>query len=65
MSSETRFCWPVRPMALPENMVSGEKYRFTVLTPCLLRMEYVPSGVFEDRASQSVLYRDFTRVDFS
>lgn len=65
MSSETRFCWPVRPMALPENMVSGEKYRFTVLTPCLLRMEYVPSGVFEDRASQSVFYRDFPRVDFS
>ena len=59
-----RFAWSVRPVALTENMVVGEKYRFTVLTPSLLRMEYSPAGVFEDRASQSVFYRDFPACAF-
>ena len=59
-----RFAWPVRPMALAENMVVGEKYRFTVLTDSLIRMEYAPGGIFEDRASQSVFYRDFPACNF-
>ena len=59
-----RFAWNVRPVALAENMVVGEKYRFTVLTDSLIRMEYAPMGVFEDRASQSVFYRDFPASSF-
>lgn len=59
-----RFAWPVRPVALAENMVMGEKYRFTVLTSGLIRMEYAPEGGFEDRASQSVFYRDFPACSF-
>jgi hypothetical protein len=46
-------------------MVSSEKYRFTVLTPSLIRMEYSSQGVFEDRASQSVFFRDFPANQFS
>lgn len=44
-----RFKWETRPKALECNIVSGEKYRFTVLTDRLIRMEYSPIGEFEDR----------------
>ena len=53
-----RFQWEVRPLALAENQVKGAHYRFTVLDACLLRLEYSESGLFEDRASQVVFYRD-------
>ena len=59
-----RFQWPVRPVALPENCVTGKCYRFTVLTDRLIRMEYDPSGTFEDRASQTVFYRDLPVCHF-
>lgn len=59
-----RFCWDTRPIANKGNIVKGEKYRFTVLTPHLIRMEYDNDGVFEDRASQSVFYRDFDENKF-
>ena len=65
MSNDNRFRWEVRPKALAENMVQGDTWRFTVLTPCLIRMEYNAQGVFEDRASQMVFYRDFPRCDFT
>ena len=60
-----RFQWEVRPVACGENAVSGEHYRFTVLEPCLLRLEYSPSGVFEDRASQTAFYRDFPKCAYT
>ncbi len=59
MNTNKRFVWQTRPLALPTNIVEGNTYRFTVLTPSLLRLEYSPNGVFEDRPSQSVFYRDF------
>lgn len=62
---QQRFRWDVRPAALSENMVSGANYRFTVLTAQLLRLEYCPDGVFEDRASQMAFYRDFTPCTFT
>ncbi len=43
----------------PRAIVRGEKYRFTVLTPYLLRMEYSPSGTFEDAPTQVVVNRAF------
>lgn len=64
MKNKTRFVYETRPLALPQNMVVGKSYRFTVLTPSLIRMEYDKNGVFEDRASQSVFFRDFPRNDF-
>ena len=47
-----------------ESVVQGEHYRFTVLTPNLLRLEYSESGVFEDRPSQVVLNRNFEKPGF-
>ena len=62
---ENRFLFKTRPFALKQNMVTGKNYRFTVLTNRLLRLEFDPSGKFEDRASQSVFYRDFPKSDFT
>ena len=64
VKSNKRFIYETRPHALAENMVTGHKYRFTVLTPSLIRMEYSRQGVFENRASQSVFFRDFPKNDF-
>ena len=47
------------------NVISGEKYRFSFLTDRLVRLEYSPNGVFEDRASQNVIFRNFGKVEFS
>lgn len=40
-------------------VVEGECYRFTVLTPWMLRIEYSCEGVFEDCATQMVWNRSF------
>lgn len=46
------------------SVVKGAHYRFTVLTPNLLRLEYSEDGVFEDRPSQVVLNRMFATPEF-
>ena len=53
-----------KPLALSENILAGDKYRITVLTSALLRLEYNEDGVFEDNATQTVLNRDFEKVDY-
>ena len=53
-----------RGCALTENIVSGDKYRITVLTDGLIRLEYSEKGDFEDRATQCALYRDFPKVKY-
>ena len=47
-----------------KNVVQGAKYRFTVLTERLIRMEYSEEGIFEDRPTELVWYRNMPRVDF-
>lgn len=64
MKDNKRFVYETRPLALTQNMVLGSNYRFTVLTPSLIRMEYSKQGLFEDRASQSVFFRDFPETSF-
>ena len=64
MMGKERFVWPTKPIANQENIVMGDKYRFTVLFDRLIRMEYSENGIFEDRASQSVFFRDFGKTDF-
>ena len=54
----------VRPKALAENVIQGEKYRITMLTQGLIRLEYSEDGCFEDRATQSVWNRDFSKTEF-
>lgn len=53
-----------RPQCLPDNVVQDQHYRITVLTQELIRLEYDPQGVFEDRATQVVLNRDFEETSF-
>ncbi|WP_395728239.1 TIM-barrel domain-containing protein [Nakamurella sp.] len=48
----------VHPVADPGAVVRGEKYRITVLTDGLLRLEYADDGAFEDRASEFALHRE-------
>ena len=65
MKNSKRFCWEVHPLADEDNICAGKNYRFTVLTGRLLRLEYDLAGIFEDRASQSVFYRNFPKNSFS
>ncbi|MBE2223646.1 MAG: SCP2 sterol-binding domain-containing protein [Anaerolineae bacterium] len=46
------------PVANNEAVVQGETVRFTVLTSRLLRLEYSPTAVFENRPSQTFWYRN-------
>jgi len=54
-----------QPLADPANVVRGDRYRITVLETGLVRLEWSEDGVFEDRASQTVLHRAFAPVDFT
>ncbi len=47
-----------------KNVMQGEKFRFTILTERLIRMEYSEEGLFEDRPTELVWYRDMPRVEF-
>lgn len=44
-------------IANPKSVVKGEKYRITVLTERLLRLEYSEEGYFEDKATENVINR--------
>ena len=46
---------------IPSNkyIIKGANYRFTVLSPRLIRIEYNKTGVFEDRATSLVVNRTF------
>lgn len=47
------------PVAHPDAIVAGERFRFTILTDSLIRLEYSETGTFEDRPTQTVLHRRF------
>ena len=49
----------------PNAVVKGEKYRITVLTPELFRLEYSESGSFDDEMTQIVVNRLFPVPEFS
>ncbi len=46
-------------------MITGNKYRITILTDRLVRLEYNESGIFEDRISKAVVNRNFPDVNYS
>lgn len=52
---------------IPQNkyMIRGNKYRFSVLSPRLIRIEYDEEGNFEDRATSLVINRTFPNFNFS
>lgn len=49
----------MKPAARKEAVVTGGKYRFTILTDRLVRMEYQEEGRFVDEPTQKVICRDF------
>ena len=48
-----------------KDIIKGEKYRFSVLSPRLIRIEYNNNGNFEDRATSLVVKRNFEETTFS
>lgn len=53
-----------KPLAQKDAVVCGDKYRFTVLTDYLIRMEYQEDGLFMDNPTQTVICRDFPVPEF-
>ena len=51
--------------ARPECVVIGDKWRFSVLTDRMIRMEYSEAGEFVDAQTQMVLNRKFPVPEFS
>ena len=51
-------------IASSKNIVKGNTYRFTILSPRLIRIEYNKNGIFEDRATSLVVNRKFQDCQF-
>lgn len=54
----------VEAAADPRATVQGDRFRITVLTDGLLRLEYADDGVFEDRPSTFAQHRELPVPDF-
>lgn len=65
MANEKNNTIKLSPVSCKEACVCGDKYRFTVLTSRLIRIEYSETGAFEDRATQTVVNRNFPPVSFT
>ncbi len=59
-----RFKIDCSPVAKEESVIVRGNTRFTVLTPCLLRVENQRDGAFCDEPTQSVWFRDFAAPKF-
>ena len=47
-----------------ESVIRGEKFRITVLSDLLVRLEYSEAGKFEDRPTELVMNRNFKTVEY-
>lgn len=54
----------MKPKADERFVVKGDNYRFTVLTEKILRLEYSPDGMFEDRATRIAFNRAFAEPEY-
>lgn len=54
-----KYSFPSEPVADPDAIISGPKYRFTVINDVVLRYEWAEDGVFEDRPSTFAINRRF------
>ena len=52
-------------VAKPECVYKGEKYRFTILSERLIRLEYNQDGIFEDRPTEFAWNREFPVPKFA
>ena len=52
---------------IPQNkhIIMGQTYRFSILSPRLIRIEYNKNGKFEDRATSLVVNRNFANTNFT
>ena len=57
--------WTIRPQADPRSVICGGKYRITILTSRLLRLEYAADGAFRDTATQMALCREFPVPEYT
>jgi alpha-glucosidase (family GH31 glycosyl hydrolase) len=55
---------PTSPVARPEAVLQGDRWRVSVLADGLVRLEWSEDGAFEDRASTFALHRDLPVPDF-
>lgn len=60
-----QYKYKTTPVSDVKAVVQGGNYRFTVLTDRLMRLEYSKDGKFEDRATQTVVNRNFEAPEFS
>ena len=51
-------------IAEESSTIKGQKYRLTVLSDMLVRIEYSPNGIFEDRATERIINRKFDKVNY-
>lgn len=65
MRINKKYSYKTTPVANEKSVVQGDKYRFTILTSRLIRIEYNENGHFEDRATQTVVNRLFDAVPFT
>lgn len=54
----------LKAKSTPDSIISGPKYRFTILTEALIRMEYSEEGIFEDRPTLLASNRLFPKPEF-
>lgn len=48
-----------------KNYIIGDKFRITMITERLIRLEYNESNIFEDRKTQAIINRDLGETNFS
>lgn len=53
-----------KSMPNPESVIKGDKYRITVLTERLVRLEYNENGMFVDNPTKLIWYRNFEKPKF-
>jgi alpha-glucosidase (family GH31 glycosyl hydrolase) len=54
-----------KAIANPKNIIQGKRYRFTILSDRLIRMEYNPKGIFLDNPTELVWFRNFPFNEFT
>ena len=62
---DRKYICKTNPKSREDAIIKGDTYRFTVLCDRLIRIEYNKDGIFEDRATQAVINRDFCVPEFA
>ena len=54
-----------KAIANPESVFKGSKYRITILTERLVRLEYNEDGFFNDNPTELIFYRNLPKPNFT